>query len=356
MLAPTVAAISMQSSGGGVATVARLLWSVIEQQWGDAARLLVLSERNRQPTFSEKTRYALRLAAVQATGATDWVVYSHLGLAKPLGGMPRGWHKPYAIFLHGIEVWRPLTAGERAVLTNAQLRIANSHFTATRTMAMHPDIGPVIACRLALPTIDAPHSDGVELPWQLGPHAVLTVGRMLESERYKGHDQLIDAWPEVVAAVPDAQLIIAGDGDDVPRLREKAARSSAAGSIVFTGFVSEAVLSALYERAALFALPSRGEGFGLVYLEAMTHRLACIGSIHDAAGEVIADGQTGRLVDLDRPHDLAETIVELLLDEPRRRAMGEAGHTRAATEFAFEHFSRRFRALLVDGRHVQPPA
>jgi len=161
---------------------------------------------------------------------------------------------------------------------------------------------------------------------------------MIAAERYKGHDQVIDAWPAVVARVPDAQLVIVGTGDDRPRLMNKAEQSSAAASILFTGFVPDATLDTLYRRAALFALPSRGEGFGLVYLEAMARGVPCVGSIHDAAREVIADGETGRLVDQGDVGALAEAIAALLIDETQRLAMGEAGRLRVRDCFTFEHF------------------
>ena len=190
---------------------------------------------------------------------------------------------------------------------------------------------------------------------RLGPHAVLVVGRMLQSECYKGHDQLIDAWPLVMAAVPDAQLVIAGRGDDVERLRDKAARSSAGRAIVFVGYVSRAVRDALYEQAALFALPSRGEGFGLVYLEAMAHRRACIGSIHDAARDVIVDGRTGRLVDQDNLDALAKTIVSLLVNHQQRHQMGEEGYRRLQERFTFHTFAARVSALMNGDRQVALP-
>jgi phosphatidylinositol alpha-1,6-mannosyltransferase len=157
---------------------------------------------------------------------------------------------------------------------------------------------------------------------------------------------LIDAWPRIVALVPDAQLVIAGQGDDVPRLKEKAARSSVGQSITFVVFVSPEVRDALYEQAALFALPSRGEGFGLVYLEAMSHRRACVGSVHDAARDVIVDGRTGRLVDQDNRDMMADTIASLLLDQEKRRLMGEEGYRRLQEQFTFESFARRVRDLL----------
>jgi phosphatidylinositol alpha-1,6-mannosyltransferase len=117
---------------------------------------------------------------------------------------------------------------------------------------------------------------------------------------------------------------------------------------VFCGFVPDATLQTLYDRAALFALPSGGEGFGLVYLEAMAHRLPCVGSTQDAASEIIVNGRTGRLVDQNDIAGLSETVASLLLDESQRRAMGDAGHARATTDFTFERFSARLRTLIQD--------
>lgn len=348
---PTLAAISLESTGGGVAVVARLLWHVFERRWNGRARLLTLIDGSEtQPSFAEKTRYALRLARAQAAGDTDFVFFSHLNLAKPLRAMPRAWHAPYGIFLHGIEAWRELPPGLDVILKRATLRLANSPFTAKKVLERHPDIGPVAACPLALP--DGLLTPAVSTPagdddFQLGPHAVLVVGRMAAAERYKGHDELIDTWPAVVARVPDATLVIVGSGDDTARLQQKAVATGVGASIRFPGFVSRPVLDVLYERAALFALPSRGEGFGLVYLEAMAHRKACVGSIHDAARDVIVDGVTGRLVDQDDRDVLASALGTLLLDEPVRRQMGEAGRARLDAQFTFERFAARMDALLT---------
>jgi phosphatidylinositol alpha-1,6-mannosyltransferase len=350
---PTLAAISLDPAGGGIAVVSRMLWHAFQQRWPDARLLLLADHLRPRPSFSEKVRFALRAAKTQAVGRTDWVLFAHLGLATVQSGLPRALRTRYGVFLHGTEIWRPLSPREQDVLANASLRVANSPFTAGRVMSLHPTIGPVEVCPLALPP-NFPNAEssknGHPAPQGLGPHVVLVVGRMLQSERYKGHDQLIEAWPRVIAAVPDAQLVIAGQGDDVPRLTEKAARSSVGRSITFVGFVSPEAREALYEQAALFALPSRGEGFGLVYLEAMSHRRACVGSVHDAARDVIVDNCTGRLVDQDHVEELASTLIDLLHDERRRREMGEAGYRRLHDQFTWDRFQARIGSLLnVDG-------
>jgi phosphatidyl-myo-inositol dimannoside synthase len=355
MEAPTVAAITLNPTGGGIAVVSDLLWRVFRQHWGPGARLLTMfAHESRPATFIEKAKFSLTLSRAEALGQTDWILFSHLALAQIQHAMPSRFRCRYGIFLHGIEAWKPLSASEQRVLAAADLRVSNSRYTASRVMDRHPNIGQVDACPLAVPPAeDTGRPTSAEPVPSLGRHAVLVVGRMLGSERYKGHDQLIDAWPQVVARVPDAQLVIVGDGDDCVRLKRKAAESSAGGCIAFTGFVAKATLEALYERAALFALPSRGEGFGLVYLEAMAHGLACIGSIHDAAPEVIVDGVTGALVDQDDISSLAETLATLLLDQPRRQALGEAGRARLLGEFSFDRFSRRL-CSLIEARHAGP--
>jgi phosphatidylinositol alpha-1,6-mannosyltransferase len=175
---------------------------------------------------------------------------------------------------------------------------------------------------------------------------VLVVGRLAAGERYKGQEQLVRAWPAVVARVPGARLVIVGDGDDAGRLRRLVAEGPVAGAVRFTGFLTRADLDAEYAAADLFALPSRGEGFGLVYLEAMAHGLACIGSVADAASEVIDDGRTGVLVEPDDIRSLGRVIADLLESPDRRRALGEAGRARVGAAFQYEQFRDRLVSLL----------
>jgi phosphatidylinositol alpha-1,6-mannosyltransferase len=243
-----------------------------------------------------------------------------------------------------------LDGGDVRLLQRARLRLANSEFTAARVRAAHPSIGAVVPCPLALvdngnsATGSADAADAEALPSD-GP-IVLVVGRMHASEAYKGHDQLIEAWPAVVGQVPNANLVVVGDGSDRPRLEYKARLVAGGGRIRFVGFAPQALLEACYRTASVFALPSRGEGFGLVYLEAMARGLPCIGSRQDAAGDVIVDGATGYLVDHTNTGDLATRIVRLLTDDATRRAMGAAGSRRLATEFSEAAFGERLIAAI----------
>jgi phosphatidylinositol alpha-1,6-mannosyltransferase len=175
----------------------------------------------------------------------------------------------------------------------------------------------------------------------------MIVGRICSTERHKGHWQLIQSWPQVVNQVPDAQLVIVGRGDDVDRLKAKANETTSAAKFLFTGWVNEETLAALYERVAAFAMPSNGEGFGLVFLEAMKHRLPCIASRTDASREIVVDGQTGFLVNQDDHQLLSQRIVTLLTNADLRQRMGGAGFRRLSEYFSFERFEQRIVQALL---------
>ncbi len=343
---PGLAAVTFSDHGGGIAAVARLLRHVLDEATGRPVPAFALSAHpvSFDTGTAARVVFGGRLAAAQLAGRCDWMLFTHLSLALAQMRIPRRIRRPYAVFLHDIEAWTPLSGIRGRALAGAFLRLANSQFTAQQVMAANPDCGHVDVCPLALPPdYGAPSPD----PGPTPRRTVVVVGRMAASERYKGHDQLIDAWPMVVAAVPDARLVCVGEGDDVPRLREKAAARGVAGSVQFPGFVSRAGKQAIYRDAALLAMPSRREGFGLVYLEAMAARLPCIGSVHDAAAEVIVDDETGYLVAQDDLSLLASRITQLLVDEPLRRRLGAAGYERYLRHHSYDVFRDRVTAQLV---------
>ena len=168
----------------------------------------------------------------------------------------------------------------------------------------------------------------------------LIVGRLAAAERYKGHDRLIQDWPRLMHNVPDARLIVVGDGDDRPRLQSLAAERGLADVIRFAGRVSVAALEGYYQRAAFFVMPSTGEGFGLAYLEAMRAGRACVAA-PGAAAEIVEDGVSGLIVDPARPGELFRALLRLFQDQPLSAALGRAGAARVACEFEPRHFSVR---------------
>jgi len=248
--------------------------------------------------------------------------------------------------LLGIEAWKPLAALERVAMLRAWRIAAISSHTVARFRDANPLLAhlPVAVCHPGVRT----GTLGTE---SYGPRRAnrepfaLIVGRMSSRERYKGHDELLETWPAVRAAVPGARLVIAGTGDDEPRLRARAAALGLGEAVTFEGAVDDARLAALYRDAACFAMPSRDEGFGLVFLEAMRAGTPCIAA-RGAAEEIIEHGLSGLIVDPSDRDALASALVRLLSDGPARDAMGREAARRVAARFEAAHFAARLLRLL----------
>lgn len=341
---------TLRTGSDGIAYVAKLLEHAIAEITGDAADIVALdAARPGVVTAAEKIRFATRLAQRQMSGPAQWWLFNHVGIARVQNLIPKNARRPYGVFLMGIEAWnRELAEDRKRCLHEAETLLAISNHTANRVREVHPDLDQVVTCHLALLPQEKNGEPDESIVRRIDTHGVLILGRMSASERYKGHDQLLECWPQILASVPNAQLVVAGDGDDAPRLQAKAASLGIADRVVFTGFLDAGTLDEIRKRAALFVMPSKNEGFGLVYLEAMREGLACVASNVDAASEIVIDGETGHLVDPENRDELAGCIALLLSNDELRRRMGAAGKARFNDNFRFDHFVNRLRLILVD--------
>ena len=185
---------------------------------------------------------------------------------------------------------------------------------------------------------------------------ILIVGRMTRAEYYEGFRDATDLYkgfkPLIVAVgllareVPGVRLWIAGDGDARPDLEAWLAGRFEREFVVFLGRVSDERLEELYGGVDAFALPSEGEGFGLVFVEAMAHGLPCVCVRAGAAPEVVQDGETGLIA---RPRDVADLADKLfvLARNPQLRAkLGAAGRQRHLANFTATAFEDRIVTVL----------
>jgi phosphatidylinositol alpha-1,6-mannosyltransferase len=246
--------------------------------------------------------------------------------------------------MHGIEVWQGLRPDAHRGLRNAALCLVNSNFTLRRFTELHGELPHAQVCLLATEEDEPP----THRPNFTGPPTVLILGRIDNAEGYKGHAELVAAWPSVVKSIPDARLLIVGGGPGFEQMRGIAAASPVAGQIEMTGFVPEEALEDCWRRAHIFAMPSRKEGFGLVYAEAMRYGLPIIASVHDAASEINLHAVTGLNVDLDRPSELPEALIALLSAPEVAAEMGVAGHERWRALFSQSAFRARLQPILDD--------
>ena len=271
----------------------------------------------------------------------DCHLYDFAGVARAHPPGPLA--PPYLTWMHGIDVWEIAPAAYLERLRAAQVLLVNSEYTRDRAMRLHPGLERARVCWLATES-DEP------APPTLDDHppTVTILSRIDASEDYKVHRELIEAWPRVRKLVSDAQLVIAGDGSGRQALEQLARRNAPDAGIQFLGFVPDAQIPMLLRRSNVFAMPSRGEGFGLAYIEAMRFGIPVVASVHDAAPEINLHGVTGLNVDLTHSEGLSAALSQLLAEPERARSYGAAGRARWAEHFRFARFRERFSRHLAD--------
>jgi phosphatidyl-myo-inositol dimannoside synthase len=362
-------------SDGGIAALNRLVIQVfLEQGYTVHVYALLESDAGIDPRCLSSganvecrafagNKYAFSLAVWRALARShyDYVCVDHVNLAAilaPLHGLKRC---HYIVWLCGLEVFPPRPDQEGSLgLKGAWKRLAISEFTRQSVIGRFPDL-LIDVCELSLDPIRHPGnlervqtgssvtsilleaSDGSQA--DLKDRVILHVGRMTSGERYKGQESLIRAFPMVHQQHPNVQLLLAGQGEDMPRLKRIVRELPPAmqARIFLPGYISDDVLDQIYKKCYVFAMPSIGEGFGLVYLEAMIRAKACLGARVDATPFVIRDGINGLLVDDPRaPEQVAKALNWFLSHPEEAHRMGRAGYDLVCSNYMFPHFQERF--------------
>jgi phosphatidyl-myo-inositol dimannoside synthase len=299
-----------------------------------------------------KTQFAF--AALRAAGRRPAVVIAlHPHLSPIVSAMRvRSGKFCSIVFSHGVEVWKPLGWPRGAALRRADLVLAPSADTVQHLIsdqhilpgkiqrlpwALDPDFeGRVAAPGATMPPPDFPRTGRI----------ILTVGRWDRAEQYKGADTLIAALPRVLQAAPDVSLVLVGDGDDRPRLEQLANDLKVSERTHFLRGLTPEQLFACYADCDVFALPSSGEGFGLVFLEAMAHAKPVIGGAHGGIPDIVEDDVTGLLVPHGNVDRLAAALESLFANPDRAKEMGACGKDRAQKNFSFAQFQLRLTNIL----------
>lgn len=265
---------------------------------------------------------------------------------------------PYLAAAHGFEYWLSIAPGTHALVRRATSMAARvpvmcSAFIARVVRTAVPAEVPVSvmypgadveAFRPDLPYADLTDAYGVT-----GRPLVVCVSRLVAR---KGQDVLIRAISLVQARVPDAALLIVGDGPYRDRLERAAARAPV-GSVVFTGQVAEGDLPRFYRAGNVFAMPCRSrmggmevEGWGNVFIEAAACGRPVVVGNSGGAPETLASGVTGLLVDGANVAEVADAVGSLLADPDRAEVMGRAGRTRVEREFTWPRAAEQLALWL----------
>ena len=301
------------------------------------------------PFGARRLAFAAAAASRVLVGNYDVLMSGHVNFSGILHAAPLRRDRRIT-FIYGVDAWRRLPWHRRWFLQRASVVVAISEHTARRAAAtndllwsnvriLHNCLDP----QLAPSEIDATASGSPAL----SESSILTVARMSILESSKGHANIIRALPEVRQRVPEARYYIVGEGDQKPILEVLARDMGVSDSVEFLGRVSDAALKSYYESCALFAMPSKTEGFGFVFLEAMAYGRPVLAGNQDAGPEVSGDNEAGLLVDPDDRTAIADSIVRILSDQPLQQRLGRAGLQRVSTLFNYERFRQNLRELVA---------
>ena len=363
---------STSEEGGGIAAVNRMLLpALVEIARERALRLAVLSLQgtptDRPAELLDQhiyqgfggSRRALALALLRWSRVRPVFFFERVGLALPLLPLVFMRLARTAIFAHGSENWKAVRWIDKWSIRLSELIITNSDFTLRKMKKRFPRLRAE-ACPLGLstsfvlraePAEPAPNHLSLEACdghcYELRDRVLLLVGRLHQDERQKGHDVLIRVLPGLLARCPDVQLVCPGPGNDRSTIVRLARETGVASSVFVPGFLTTPELERLYQRCYAFVMPSRQEGFGLVYLEAMNFAKPCVGCFDDGAEDIIVDGETGYLLhDAGNLDEVLAIVSRLVSDPDLARSLGRNGFERLHKHFRVHGFQNRFRRIL----------
>lgn len=272
----------------------------------------------RTASASGKIRYAIESTRAAMGERFDAVICSHINLLPVAAAAAAVQRVPLLLVIYGVEAWEE----KRGALVTKLLKRVNavtaiSEYTKKRFLewaGVEASSVHVLPCGVDMRKFGpgAKRGDLVRLYGLRRRSVILTVARLAGAERAKGIDEVLESLPALAKQVPNVTYLVVGDGPDRERLETKARVLGVANRVVFTGYVEEKEKADHYRLADVFAMPGRGEGFGIVYLEALASGVPIIASKADASAEVVLSARMGYAVNPDKPAELQAALVDLL--------------------------------------------
>lgn len=295
-----------------------------------------------------RLQWSVRAGHLALRGRFDAIFCGHINAVPLAAGLAQATGARLWLQVHGIEAWEPRGRVIRRCTEAADLVTSVSRFTRARLLAwagITPERVRVLPNTVGPEFTPLPRREDLVARHGLaGRKVIQTVGRLAAAEHYKGHDRVIRALPHVVAQHGRVSYLVVGSGDDRQRLEALARDVGVTDHIVFAGFVAAEELPDYFALADVYAMPSTGEGFGIVFLEAAACGLAVIGGSRDGSIDALADGCIGRAVDPDNAAELQSALVEAL----ERSAGRDLLQLNAVRRFRFENFARHVDDLVGD--------
>lgn len=257
----------------------------------------------------------------------------------------------YVVIIYGIDAWKAKRGIVRHAILHAHQIISISQFTKKiffqktpyrRTVSILPC--PIDESRFEIRA----RPEWLEEKYGAQKKKILLcVARLSESEQYKGYDRVIQALPSIIKKIPNILYVLVGTGGDAKRVEALVASLGLTQHVQLTGYVSDDELPSYYNLCDAFIMPSTGEGFGIVYLEALASGKPVIAGNIDASSEPLVNGKLGILVNPLDVDEIARAVVTLF--------SGNADHQlyqpsflreQVIQYFGFESFKKKLAAII----------
>jgi phosphatidyl-myo-inositol dimannoside synthase len=287
---------------------------------------------------------------------TDILIVGHINLAL-IGLLAKIGNPGLRLILvaHGIDVWYNLSFIKKLILRKSDLVLAVSNFTKQKLIEVHKvdDHKIKVFPNTLDPFFNFPKHFlkpvYLQQRYQLssGHPVIFSLCRLSSKEGYKGYDVVIEALPVVLQSMPDTKYIIAGkyDQDEYNRLEGLIKKFGVVGHVILTGFVPDEEITDHYLLGDVFVMPSREEGFGIVYLEAMACGLPVIAGNIDGSVDALDNGNLGTLVNPLCTLEIAEAIISHLKQNmPHEQKLDL--QNRVIEKFGFDKFCSRLNQII----------
>lgn len=333
---------------GGIQAYNRKFIDALRKE-GEAVRIAEL--RSTSPL--SKLRFVFCFFIEVIYNRPDFIFATNINFSPLAYFMRLLFKRPYIVTAYGIDIWNVQGVFWRKILCAARAVITISRYTKTRLLSVIAGLEEKNIILIPPPvdgTVFTPGSKNNALIQKYGispeEKIILSVGRIDSSERYKGFDRVIRALSKVRTTC-SARCVIVGDGDDVPRLHRIAEEEGVSHAVTIVGSVSEKELVDWYRSCDVFIMPSTGEGFGIVFIEALSCGKPVIGGNCDGSRDAILDGVAGLLINPKDISQIADAIVKVLRGEVNTNLQNPVFlRERALNVFGCQAFENKVKDFL----------
>jgi glycosyltransferase involved in cell wall biosynthesis len=307
-------------------------------------------------TFWHTLIFAAQVLLFAIAESPDLIICGHINFSPLAAKIFKLLRIPYWVIVYGVDAWNIEDSSKIYGLKSAQKIISIGGYTRERVIA-EQNIPPDHILLLPV-TFDARQFTVKPKPQylldrhQLQPDQpiILTVTRLASGDRYKGYDQIIQALPAIRLQIPNIRYLLVGKGNDRDRIEGIIDDMNVRDCVTFAGFVPDNELADYYNLCDVFAMPSKREGFGIVYLEALACGKPTIGGNQDGAIDALCNGELGVLVNPDSIDEIGETIVQILMNKHSLSILykPEILRQKVIEKYGFEQFKQNLSYLLAD--------